>query len=71
MLHIEKKLKTKLEEMFSEEEFFELEDDVLKWSNKVINAKAVVRHRLMRPSLDNRRSKKLLRKKLKSMKAGL
>lgn len=44
VLHIEKKLETKLEPLLEENEANELEDDVLDSMNKLINAKALTIH---------------------------
>lgn len=44
VLHIEKKLQIKLGELLSESDYRKLEDQVMDFANKVINAKALVMH---------------------------
>ncbi|CAG9332434.1 unnamed protein product [Blepharisma stoltei] len=67
VLHIEKKLNTHLEELYNEEEMKILEDEVVNTLNKVTNIKAVISHRVKRPSLDNKKRKELLVSKLKKI----
>lgn len=44
VLHIEKKLQIKLGELLNESDYRKLEDEVMDFANKVINAKALVMH---------------------------
>lgn len=44
VLHIEEKLQIKLTELLTENEYKKLEDEVMDFANKIINAKALVMH---------------------------
>jgi superfamily II DNA/RNA helicase len=44
VLHIEKKLQIKLGELLTESDYKKLEDEVMDFANKIINAKALVMH---------------------------